>query len=191
MFGGFLALGQAPFIFVFVSALVGRSRAGYVAAVLSAVSWPLMGFVGWTFGSYFEVGLQTPLYSDMRMFVGILPWLMVGALGGVVMVAALASVGGLRAAGTSGVVWVVASAVGGLFYEYWHSLDIAAKQNQIKGAIGTYLEGFGVAENVALEVVPVALFLPLLYGIPTGLALLGIRRLVRRGSSMSTNTRYS
>ena len=191
LFGGFLSLGQAPFVSVFVSALVGRSRAGYVAAVLSAVSWPLMGFVGWAFGSYFEVGSQTPLYSDTHIFVGVLPWLVVGALDGVVMVAALASVGGLRAAGISGVAWVVASATGGLFYEYWYSLDIAAEQNKIKDAIGTYVEGFGFAENVAFEVVPVALFLPLLYGIPTGLALAGIHRLVQRGSSTPTNTRYS
>lgn len=41
---------------------------------------------------------------------------------------------------------------------------------------GATLEGAGVAENVAFEVVPNALFLPIVYGLPTGLALVTIRR---------------
>lgn len=198
LFGGFLALGQALFVAVFVLALCGwaAEQTGCVA-VLSALAWSLVGFVGWTMGSYFEVGLATPLYSNLSVLAGVLPWLFVGVLEGIVLMAALASVGKRRATGDGGarspetrersrmipgLIWVLASTVGGLFYEYWASFDIAAGQNRIKDAIGSFLEGAGVAENVAFEVVPNALVVPILYGIPTGLALVVIRRSLSRES---------
>lgn len=71
--------------------------------------------------------------------------------------------------------WTAASVCGGLCYEFWAALDVAARQNRLNEVIGRSLEGLGMAENVAYVVVPRALFLPLLYGLPTGLALLAIR----------------
>ena len=211
LFGGFLALGQAPFVAFSLFRLCGRvvewsSLAGYVAAALSALLWPLVGFVGWTSGSYLEVGFDTPLYSGRRVLAGVLPWLLVGALEGVVFAATLAFVREFRAAGVGqtssrsggegrsgrpvragalvacGVTWVLASTTGGLFYEYWASFDVAARQNHIKDAIGAYLEGGGVSENVAYEVASNALAVPILYGIPTGLALFTVYRLTLRES---------
>ncbi len=196
LFGGFLALGQTPFVFFFVlkvcGGVEGRSRSGYVVAVWSAFSWALAGFVGWTAGSYYEAGFETPLYSNLGGLAGVLPWLFVGVLEGVVLVVDLAAAGGLRnggrsrlrgSAGTlvaSGVSWALVSSIGGLFHEYWASFDIAARQNWIKDAIGAFLREAGVAENVAFEVVPSALVIPVLYAVPTGLILAAIRCSVSR-----------
>ena len=202
LFGGFLALGQAPFVMFFVSSLSGSAVdtawTGLVSAVSSAVSWMIAGFVGWTMGSFLEVGLATPLYSGAGVLAGVLPWILVGAIEAVVLAAALASVLSLRASDrpapsgragrsvtlvVSGLVWIVSSVIGGLLYEYWVSLDVAARQNPIKDAIGTYLEGVGIAENLAFEVVPGALAFAILYGIVTGLVLVAIHRLVNQPAS--------
>lgn len=92
LFGGFLALGQASFVFFFVLRLCGgtegRPWTGYVVAGCSALLWTLMGFVGLTAGSYYEVGFETSLYSNLGVLAGILPWLFVGVLEGVVLVVA-------------------------------------------------------------------------------------------------------
>ena len=181
LFGWFLALGQAPFVAGFFLALrmEGRFAGGIGAAVFLAVLWAFFGLVGWTLGSYFEVWLQTPLYSGLRVLAGVLPWLCVAVLEAVVFVIALDRVPpGARL--VCGLVWVAAVGTGGFLYEWWNFLDIAAMQNPIKDAIGAYLEGLGVAENLAFQVVPLALSLPLLYGVPTGLALLAIHRLGTR-----------
>ena len=173
LFGGFLALGQAPFMAVFAWSACRRVRgsvAVYVGA-LTSVAWTVVGLVGWTLGSFVEVSLETPLYSVKSLLAGVLPWAVVGALQAVVVAAVIAGAGNPRAALFAGAVWAVASILGGFSYEYWTFLDVAAKQNRIKDVIGSYLESAGVAENVAFEVVPAALFLPLLYGAVTGLAL--------------------
>lgn len=194
LFGGSLALGQAPFVFFFVLRLCrGTERrpwTGYVVAVCSALLWTLMGFVGWTVGSYYEVGFETTLYSSLGVLAGIFPWLSLGALEGIVLMVILAAAWRLRRdvsgsrvrsrgfAGTlvvSGVAWALASSIGGLFYEYWASFDVAARQNRIKDAIGALLEGAGVAENVAFEVVTSALVIPIVYAVPTGLVFVVIR----------------
>lgn len=65
---------------------------------------------------------------------------------------------------------------GGLFYELWAALDVAAGANPVNEVIGDLLLGLGVAENIARVVVPHALFVPLLYGTPTGIAVVVIRR---------------
>lgn len=191
LFGGFLALGQAPLVALFVLMLHGRAvgwaRDGNVAAGL-ALSWTLAGFVGWTLGSYFEIFFATPLYSNLRVLAGAASWLLVGVLEGGVLIVALASVedrrsgsrGSTGALVICGVAWILASTVGRLLYEIWYSFDVAARQNPIKDAVGAYLEDAGVAENVAFEVVPLALFVPILYGIPTGFALIAIGRSISR-----------
>ena len=92
--------------------------------------------------------------------------------------ATIRSTGDLGALLICGPIWTLASAVGGLLYELWNSLDIAARQNPTKDTIGRYLENAGLAENVAFEVIPAALAVPVLYGIPTGLALIAIHTII-------------
>ncbi len=79
--------------------------------------------------------------------------------------------------------WIVASLVGGLMFEGWVVLDVvAAGEKGIVETIGGYLENHGVAENVARLVVPYALSVPVLYGLPTGAVFVGIiGGLFRRG----------
>ncbi|MGH3145522.1 MAG: hypothetical protein ACRDTR_06930 [Rubrobacter sp.] len=111
-----------------------------------------------------------------------------GALEGGVLIAALAAVGERRSGsrGSTGVLvgssaaWTLASTAGGLLYEHWNSFGVAARQNPIKGATRAYLEGAGFAENVAFEIASAALVVPILYGIPTGLALFTILRISLR-----------
>lgn len=186
-FGGFLALGQAPFFAVFVWFLFRRlGNPGWQRRAVAAgvtIAWPLVGFVGWTLGSSIEVLLSTsiPLYSDLRVLAGAVRWLVFGVAEGVVL--ALAIVPALRGWGLARLftlTWIVASVVGGLLYEAWSATEIAARSNELNEAIGGVLLGFGVAENVAYVVVPHALFVPLLYGIPTGFALVAIRRAMQR-----------
>lgn len=89
--------------------------------------------------------------------------------------------GGRRRAVLVGVgAWITATVFGGLCYEFWIALDVASRQNRLNDAIGRTLEGVGVAENVAHVVVPHALFLPVLYGVPTGLAILALRWILAR-----------
>lgn len=187
LFGGFLALGQAPFFagFVwFLSRQAGNPRwQRYLVAAGLMIAWPLVGFVGWTLGSYIEVPLSTsiPLYSALRVLAGSVRWLVFGVIEGVVL--ALAIVPAFRRWGRAALgalAWIAASVVGGLLYEAWSATEIAARSNELNEAIGGFLEGFGVAENVAHVVVPHALFVPVLYGIPTGVAFVVIRRAVLR-----------
>lgn len=106
------------------------------------------------------------------------------------MAAAVASVRELRA-GTLvlyGVAWVAATIVGGSFYEYWRSLDIAVRENHLNNSIGLSLTSAGLAENVAYVVVPNALFVPILYGTPTGLALVAFDRFRSRVSRTLRST---
>lgn len=187
LFGGFLAFGQVPFLagfvwFLFRQAGNPRWQRHAVAAGLM-IAWSLVGFVGWTLGSYIAVPLSTsiPLYSALRILTGAVRWLVFGVAEGVVL--ALAIVPALRGWGRAAplaVAWIVASVVGGLLYEAWSATEIAARSNEINEAIGGSLESLGVAENIAHVVVPHALFLPVLYGIPTGLAFVAIRRAVLR-----------
>ncbi len=76
LFGGFLALGQLPFVAAFVWFLFGQAgysrwqRYAVVAGLM--IAWPLAGFVGWTLGSYLDVSLSTvmPSHSVLRVLVG-------------------------------------------------------------------------------------------------------------------------
>lgn len=187
LFGGFLALGQLPFVtafvwFLFRQAGIPRWQRYAVAAGLM-ITWPVVGFVGWTLGSYIEVPLSTsiPLYSDLRVLAGAVRWLVFGVAEGVVL--ALTIIPALRRWGRVALwalAWIAASVVGGLLYEAWSATEIAARSNALNEAIGGSLEGLGVAENVAHVVVPHALFVPVLYGIPTGVAFVAVRRAVLR-----------
>lgn len=77
-FGGFLAVGQAPFVAAILWFLLGEAGASRgqrsVAPVVAGVLWPLAGFVFWTIGSYYEAGISAPLYSAARPLAGLLPW---------------------------------------------------------------------------------------------------------------------
>ncbi len=187
LFGSCLALGQAPFVAGFVWFLfrkVGSPRWQRCATVAGLmIVWPLVGFVGWTFGSYIEVPLSTsiPLYSALRVLAGAVRWLVFGVAEGAVL--ALAIVPVILRWGRAALwapAWIAASVVGGLLYEAWSATEIAARSNGFNEAIGGSLEGLGVAENVAHVVVPHALFIPVLYGIPTGVVFVAIRRAVLR-----------
>jgi hypothetical protein len=187
LFGGFLALGQLPFVAAFFWLLLRQAgdprRQSYAVAAGLTIAWPLVGFVGWTLGSYIEVSLSTsiPLYSDLRVLAEAVRWLVVGVAEGVVL--AVTIVPALRRYGRAAfwaLAWIAASVVGGLLYEAWSATEIAARSNALNEAIGRSLEGFGVAENVAYVVVPHALFVPVLYGVPTGAAFVAIRRAVLR-----------
>ena len=196
-FGGFLALGQAPFVAVFVwfcaCAAGSRSWRGYTAAVAVAIAWPVAGFVGWTFGSFVEVSVSEPLplYSDLRVVVGSVRWLVVGVMEGFVLATAVGIFSASEPRGSAGrpwavllglgAAWVAGSVIGGLLFEWWEALEVAARSNELNEAICGYLEGLGVAENVARVVVPYALFLPLLYGVPTGWVFSVLRGTVVRG----------
>lgn len=192
-FGGFLALGQAPFVAAILWCVFGEAGAGrglrYAVALWTGVLWPVAGFVGWTLGSYLEVGISAPLYAATRSLAGVVPWTAIGVgqagiVGIALAVAPRASTRGRGGRWTvvfAGVAaWTAASVLGGMCYEFWAALDVAARQNHLNDAIGRFLEGLGAAENVAYVVVPHVLFLPLLYGIPTGFALIVIRGVLLR-----------
>lgn len=190
-FGALLALGQAPFAAVFAWSLLGaagvrpwRRRLGAAGA---AVGWSVAGLVGWVLGSYVEVPLSgsVPLYSDLSILTGSVRWVVFALVQGVVFVGALSLGSGVprdRAVlfGLAFLPWVTTSAVGGLLYEWWASLDVAARSNGVNRAIGGALTDAGVAENVAYVLVPHAIFVPLLYGVPTGLAFFVIWRAATR-----------
>lgn len=188
-FGGFLALGQAPFVAAFVWVMLREAqrslRSNYTAGTV-AVFWTLAGFVGWTFGS----AICVSLYSVPDVLAESVRWVALGAAQGVFLAAALIPVASppgngeepqetsaseeesagrgsatrrARSATFSRVfaAWVAASVVGGLLFESWRATEVAARTN--------VLENLGLAENVANIMIPYALAVPILYGIPTGL----------------------
>lgn len=191
-FGGFLALGQAPFIASFVWANARRSLAEHspwrrdiagVVALLTVVAWPVAGFVGWTLGSFAEVPISTalPLYSALGVLAASVRWLVFGVAEGVILALVIfLAVRELRRAVFCAFAWIVASVVGGLLYEAWAATEVAARSNDLNEAIGGFLQGIGVAENVAYVMVPHALFVPVLYGIPTGFVFLLVLHTARR-----------
>lgn len=194
LFGALLALGQAPFVAVFAWSLPGaagvrpwRKRLG-VAGV--AITWSVAGLVGWVLGSFAEVPLSgsVPLYSDLSILTGSVRWVVFALVQGVVLAGALSlASGALRSRavlfGLAFLAWVMTSAVGGLLYEWWASLDVAARSNGVNQAIGGALTGAGVAENVAYVLAPHAIFVPILYGVPTGLVFFVVWRVGIRGET--------
>ncbi len=191
LFGALLALGQAPLVAFFVWKLLGAAgvrpwRKGFAAAGV-AICWSVAGVVGWAVGSYVEVSVSgsVPLYSALSVLAGAVRWLVFAVFQGVVLAGAVSLVPGAlrdRAAlsGTGFSLWVATGAVGGLLYEWWESLDLAARSNGVNQAIGGALTGAGVAENVAHVLVPHAIFVPILYGVPTGLAFFAVWRVGTR-----------
>lgn len=186
LFGALLAFGQAPFVAFFVWTLSGAARdlrrGRGLAAAGVAIGWCLAGIFGWTLGSYVEVSVSesVPLYSPVSVLAGSVRWLIFAAVQGVVLAGAGSLAPGAfrgRAAlfGKAYFLWVATSAVGGLLYEWWESLELAARSNGVNQAIGGTLTGEGVAENVAYVMVPHAIFVPILYGVPTGLAFFILR----------------
>ena len=133
-----------------------------------------------------SVSESVPLYSAAHVLAGSLRWLVFAVAQGAVIsgVAALVP-GALRGraalAGTSFLLWVTTSTLGGLLYEWWESLDLAARSNAVNQAIGGALTDLGVAENVAYVLVPHAIFVPLLYGVMTGLVFYVMWRFAVRG----------
>ncbi len=213
-FGGFLALGQIPFVTLFAWSVFrqagNRPWQKYSVAAGLMIAWPLAGFVGWTLGSFIEVPLSTsiPLYSTLRVLAGSVRWLVVGVAEGIILAWACVflsnpvsdgaerDAAGDMARGTGRISrvalfslcaasWVVASVVGGLLYEAWAATEVAARSNDLNAAIGGFLQSLGVAENVAYVVIPHALFVPLLYGIPTGVVFTVILHTARRPQSSS------
>lgn len=190
LFGGFLAFGQAPFVaWYFARGVGGGSSRRYAAAVAVAIAWPLAGFFGWTFGSFVEVSLSDifPLYSHSNVAARSVRWLVVGVAEGFILAAVLPAPGSRRDAGRARVAllglcaaWAGVSVFGGLLVESWAALEFAARSDEVNQIVGGFLEGSGVAENVARVVVPYALFVPLLYGIPSGWVFWAIRETVAR-----------
>ena len=199
LFGGFLAVGQAPFFVAFVPRLLCRGDAsrdgggsgdGLLAGPVAgaAVWWIFAGFLGWAVGSMVKVGLPisySPFSPSLPLwaFSTALPWLCVG----IAQAPILASVdGGSGRAGTGvgnaravaslvrGVCWALASAVGGVLVETWMHFQIAAGGGSLTLGMVDSLRGLGVAENVAQGVIPYALSIPVAYGAPTGVVLSAI-----------------
>ena len=192
LFGGFLALGQAPFFVAFVLRLLCRrdmlrddGGPGGGLAAGAAVWWIFAGFLGWAVGSIVQVGLPisySPFGSSLLLwaFGTALPWLCVGIaqipiLGSVNRGSGRAGtgVGDVRAVSSLvlGVCWALASAAGGVLVEAWMHFQIATGGGSLMLRMAESLQGFGVAENVAQGVVPYALSIPVAYGIPTGAVL--------------------
>ena len=190
LFGGFLAFGQAPFVAVFVWSLVrgvgAQSWRRYTAVVTVAVAWPMAGLFGWTFGSFVEVSLSDIfLYSHSSVAARSVRWLVVGVAEGFILAAVLPAPSWRRDAGRVALLglcaaWAGVSVVGGLLVESWAALEFVVRSNEINQAIGEFLEDLGVAENVARVVFPYALFVPLLYGVPSGWVFPLIRLTVAR-----------
>ncbi len=131
------------------------------------------------------------MYSPLRVLIGGLRWLALGLVQSVVLTSALSRISnsGDPTVDTApnraptfgaGTAWIVASLVGGLLYESWKTLDIAARANRLNEAIAAFAQGLGVAENVAYVVIPHAIFVPLLYGIPTGVVFAVIHKAFER-----------
>ncbi len=121
LFGGFLALGQAPFFVAFVPRLLCRGATsgdgggmGGGLVTGTAVWWVFAGFLGWVVGSAVQVALPisySPFSPSLPLwaFGTALPWLCMG----IAQTPILASVnGGPGRAGTGvGAVRAVASLV--------------------------------------------------------------------------------
>lgn len=89
LFGGFLALGQSPFLFYFSRALqqhYSDSSPEADTTLGAALGWVLTGFAGWTIGSVVSIGWPgvsagiepSVAYLSSRA----LPWLVMGLLQG-------------------------------------------------------------------------------------------------------------
>jgi branched-subunit amino acid transport protein len=199
LFGAFLSLGQAPFVFAFARHVLARAsvpsgRYGLAPLLAAAVGWAVAGLLGWTFGSALSILVPVSMASTTDLssayFVSrTIPWLGMGLLQALVLSAVLSPA--LRAGAASrrarvpGVlavcaVWAVTSAVGGLLVEgvvAWQTVrSFVGDRRSIAEALSGSLQGVGVAENVAGAVIPSSLVVPALYGPPTGLALLAVRR---------------
>ena len=181
LFGAMLALGQALFVAFFVWGLPGsagvRPWRRRLAVAGATIGWSVAGLIGWTMGSFVEVSISesAPLYSPVSVLAGTVRWLVFAAVQGVVLAGAVAlapDASGGRAGlfGKAFSLWAATSAVGGLLYEWWASLEVAARSNGVDQAIDEHLTNVGVAGNVAHVLVPHAIFLPILYGVPTGQA---------------------
>jgi len=199
LFGAFLSLGQAPFVFAFARHVLARAsvpsgRYGLAPLLAAAVGWAVAGLLGWTFGSALSILVPVPMASTSDLssayFVSrTIPWLGMGLLQALVLSAALSPAlgsgvarGQARVSRTIAVcaIWVATSGVGGLSIEWFAAWQTALSAGEggrtVTWVLIESLQGLGVAENVAGTVIPSSLVVPALYGPPTGLALLAVRR---------------
>lgn len=206
-FGSLLALGQASFVGVFAWSLMRSAGKPvwqrYALAVAVAVAWAVAGVLGWILGSAASVFLPirySPVEPSLIWILGqSLRWMVYGIVESIVlMIAAMVAVSGsLRNSAGDAVrsrwpvraalfglcaLWAPVSAIGGFLFELVVA-ESAVGASRFGGgpyyALVGSLESIGVAGNVAGTVIPYALLIPVLYGIPTGLVFVAIRRAVR------------
>lgn len=199
LFGGFLALGQSPFLFYFSRALqqhYSDSSPEADTTLGAALGWVLTGFAGWTIGSVVSIGWPgvsagiepSVAYLSSRA----LPWLVMGLLQGGVFAMSISGAFHGRAFALlfwSYGVWSAVTVLGGLLLEGFIALLTPQQpgglelQEPYSSTVGNYFREIGVAENLANIVLPCSLLVALLYGLPTGIALVAIRHSVRRSVS--------